>query len=175
MTGFTVRAASESDLGAALSLVEAARAEVYGLDRIPEILEDAARGSAEYRASVAEHNGQCVGVGVYGLIAGTVDTATIYAVIVAKGADQYQTGRAILNEILSGLASVGTRLVVAEFPGHSCLTGYRALLEATGFIEESSVEDYFEDGIPLLQYRFEITKKVSLCAVMKRPGISGTV
>jgi len=151
----TLRAASESDLGAALSLVEAARAEVYGLDRIHEILEEAARGSGEYRACIAEEDGVVVGAGVYGLVAGTVGTAAIYAVIVAKGADQDQTGRAILDEILRDLTSVGARLIVAEFPGHPSLTPYRALLEEAGFVEESSVDDYFEDGIPLFQHRLK--------------------
>jgi len=153
VTGFTLRAANESDLGAALSLVEAARAEVYGLDRIAEIFEDAARGSAEYRACVAEENGVVVGTGVYGLVAGTVGTATIYAVIVAKGADQ--AGRAVLDEILSDLTSIGTRVIVAEFPEHPSLTAYHTLLEAAGFIKESQVDDYFEDGIPLVQYRLK--------------------
>ena len=155
MADCTLRAASESDLGVALSLVDAARAEVYGLDRIPEILEEAARGSGEYRACIADKDGVVVGVGVYGLVAGTVGTATIYAVIVAKGADQDEIGRAILNEILRDLALVGTRLVVVEFPGHPSLTHYRALLEAAGFAKESQVDDYFEDGIPLLQHRLK--------------------
>ena len=35
---------------------------------------------------------------------------------------------------------------------HESLRSYRALLETSGSIEESQVEDYFEDGIPLVQY-----------------------
>ena len=162
MAGCTLRAAGESDLGAALSLVEAARPEVRGLDRIPEMLEDAVRGSGEYRACVAERDGECVGVGVYGSIAGTVGTAALYAVVSADGAE-IGIGRAVLDAILADLASNGVRLIVAEFPGHESLRSYRALLETSGFIEESQVEDYFEDGVALVQYS------------MKRREISGTV
>lgn len=148
MAGFTLRAAGESDLGAALLLVETARLEVRGLDRIPEILADAMRGSAEYRSSIADEDGVVVGVGVYGPVAGTVGTATIYAVIATKN----EIAQAVLDGILADLTSSGTRLVVAEFPGHESLRSYRALLETSGFIEESQVEDYFEDGVALVQY-----------------------
>ena len=156
-SGHIVRAARESDLAAALALVEAARAEVRGLDRIPELLEQVACGvSGEYDACIVELDGECAGVGVYGLVAGTVGTAALYAVVVAKTAWQAGTGRAIMAHIVTDLTSRGVRLVVAELPGHESLSGYRLLLEEEGFVEESRVDDYYEDGIPLVQYRLEL-------------------
>lgn len=152
-----VRAARERDLGAALALMESARSENRGLDRIPEILEDAlGRAPSEYRVCVAERDGEFAGVGVYGLIAGTVGTAALYTVVVARCEEDVGTGRAILEKILGELRSSGTRLVVAEFPGDPSLTGYRALLEPGGFVKESVVADYYQDGVPLVQYRIEL-------------------
>jgi Acetyltransferase (GNAT) family. len=156
-SGYLVRAVRESDLAAALALVERGRAEIRGFDRVPEILEQAARGvSGEYDACIIERDGECAGVGVYGLVAGTVGTAALYAVVVAKTAWQAGTGRAIVAHVVTYLTSRGVRLVVAELPGHESLSGYRLLLEEEGFVEESRVDDYYEDGIPLVQYRLEL-------------------
>jgi ribosomal protein S18 acetylase RimI-like enzyme len=156
VAGFTIHAAGESDLGAALSLVAAAQLELRGLDRVQEIIQDAVRGSAEYRACVAMRDDGCLGVGAYGLVAGTVGTAALYAVVVAKGAEKDGIGAAVVDWILADLTSGQTRLVVAEFPGHRSPGRYRSLLEAAGFAEESQVEDYFEDGVPLVQYRLAL-------------------
>jgi ribosomal protein S18 acetylase RimI-like enzyme len=156
-SGHIVRATHESDLPAALALVEAARLDVRSLDRIPEMLEDAVRGvSGEYHACIVERDGECAGVGVYGLVAGTVGTAALYAVVVAKTEWQAGTGRAIVAHVATDLTSRGVRLVVAELPGHESLSGYRLLLEKGGFVEESHVDDYYEDGVPLVQYRLEL-------------------
>jgi hypothetical protein len=136
--------------------MESARSENRGLDRIPEILEDAlGRASSEYRVCVAERDGEFAGVGVYGWIAGTVGTAALYTVI-ASGKKQVGTGLAILEKLLGELRLSGARLVVAEFPGHRSLGSYRALIEGAGFVEESHVADYYQDGVPLVQYRIEL-------------------
>jgi L-amino acid N-acyltransferase YncA len=156
-SGCIVRAARERDLGAALALVAAKRPENRALDRIPEILEDAlGRASSEYRVCVAERDGEFAGVGVYGWIAGTVGAAALYTVVVARDEEDVGTGRAILEKILSELRSSGTRLIVAEFPGHTSLGPYRALIEGAGFVEESVVVDYYEDRVPLIQYRIDL-------------------
>ncbi|HEY4955025.1 MAG TPA: hypothetical protein VII02_09075, partial [Gemmatimonadaceae bacterium] len=86
---------------------------------------------------------------------GTVGTAALYTVI-ASGTKQAGTGLAILERILGELRSSGARLVVAEFPGHRSLGPYRALIEGAGFVEESRVADYYEDGVALVQYRMEL-------------------
>lgn len=159
-SGHIVRAARESDLAAALALVERERAEIRGLDRVPELLEQAVRGaSGEYDTCMVERDGECAGVGVYGMVAGTVGTAALYAVVVATSARQAGTGRAIVAYVVTDLTSRGVRLVVAELPGHESLSGYRSLLEEEGFVEESHVDDYFDDGIPLVQYRLELNQK----------------
>ena len=156
-SGHIVRAARECDLAATLVLVEQERAEIRGLDRIPELFEEATCGvSGEYAACVAERDGECAGIGVYGMVAGTVGTAALYAVVVAKTAWQAGTGRAIVAHVVTDLTSRGVRLVVAELPGHESLSGYRSLLEEEGFVEESRVDDYYEDGVPLVQYRLDL-------------------
>ena len=150
----TIRAARERDLPAALALVRAISGGARGLDRILELMDDAVRGtSGEYFACVAERAGECTGVGVYGLVAGTAGTAALYVLI---SADQETTGRKMLERMLAHLTAMDVRLVVAEFPGDSSFAAYRPLLEAGGFVEESRVADYFEDGIPLVQYRMEL-------------------
>lgn len=152
-----VRAARESDLAAALALIHAALAENPWLIRIPELVEDAIHGtSGEYFACVAEQHDKCVGLGAYGLVAGTVGTWTLYALVTASQSQDAGYGRAIVAHITDDLASRGARIVVADVPGHDALRTYRSFLKSQGFTEESRVEDYYADGIPLVQYRLDL-------------------
>lgn len=156
-TGVSVRAVHESDLAAALALIHAARPGIPWLDRIPELLEAAVRdASGEYLACIAERDGELAGVGVYGPVAGSVGTGALYAVLVTESARRTGVGGAIISHIARDLASRGARLMFAEVPGDSSLLEYCSLLKAQGLAEESRVDDYYEDGVPLVQYRMDL-------------------
>ncbi len=151
-----VRPARESDLAAVLKLVEAERAGNPWLERIPELVEQAARnGSGEYEMCVAEVLGEFAGCGIYGSVAGTIGTATLYFVGLERRARDSGAGDAIVAHVLSDLMAKGARLAVAEIPEHESFDSYRSLLEAHGFIEECRTEDYYRDGVPLVHYRLD--------------------
>ncbi len=151
-----VHPARESDLAAVLELVAAEKAGNPWLERIPELVEQAIRErSDEYQMCVAELSGEFAGCGIYGSVAGTIGTAILYFVGVERRARETGTGDAIVVHVLSDLMTKATRLVVAEIPGHESFNTYRSLLEAHGFVEESRIEDYYRDGVPLVHYRLD--------------------
>lgn len=152
-----VHAAREEDLAAALALVEFERQKNHWVDRIPELLQDAVlKPDGEHRACVAVRDGEVVGFGVYGIVAGTVGTGILYSVLVAPRSRRAGIGQRILSYIATELANTGARMIFAEVPGDPYLMRYRALLISYGFMEESRVEDYYRDGVPQIISRFDL-------------------
>ncbi|MDO8501522.1 MAG: GNAT family N-acetyltransferase [Gemmatimonadaceae bacterium] len=152
-----VHAAREEDLAAALALVEFERQKNHWVDRIPELLQDAVlKPDGEHRACVAVRDGEVVGFGVYGIVAGTVGTGILYSVLVAPRSRRAGIGQCILSYIATELSNTGARKIFTEVPGDPYLMRYRALLISYGFMEESRVENYYRDGVPQIISRFDL-------------------
>lgn len=152
-----VRGARESDIAAALALVEWERQRNPWMERIGEIIQDAVMNPHHgYRACVAERDGELVGFGVYGVVAGTIGTAMIYAVLVAPQSRRAGIGLRILDFAVADLASPSLRVIFAELPSDPYLSRYRALLLSYGFFEESRIEDYYRDGISQIVSRRDL-------------------
>jgi hypothetical protein len=100
-------------------------------------------------------------VGVCGIVAGTVGTAVVEAIVTATDARSGSVALAILGYILDLLRQQGARLATAELPELSSLNRYRLLLQASGFVQESRVEDYYSDGVSLLHYRFDFDQAIT--------------
>jgi ribosomal protein S18 acetylase RimI-like enzyme len=152
-----VHAAREQDLAAALALVAFEQEKNPWVDRIPELLRaavDDPRG--EYRACVAVRDGEVVGLGTYGLVAGTAGTAVLYGVLVAPRSRRAGIGLRIILHIATELTGEATRMIVAEIPGDPAVMRYRALLLAYGFTEETRIDDYYRDGVPQIISRFDL-------------------
>jgi ribosomal protein S18 acetylase RimI-like enzyme len=152
-----VHAAREQDLAAALALLAWEQEKNPWVERLPELLRaavDAPQG--EYRACVAERDGEVVGFGVYGLIAGAVGTGVIHGVLVAARSRRAGIGLRIILHIAQDLAQSGARLIVSEIPGDAAAMKYRALLIAYGFAEETRIDDYYRDGVPQIISRFDL-------------------
>ena len=152
-----VHAAREQDLAAALALLAWEQEKNPWVHRLPELLKSAVddpRG--EYRACVAERDGEVVGFGVYGMIAGTVATGMIYGVLVAARSRRAGIGLRIILHIAQDLANSGARMIVSEIPGDAAAVRFRALLIAYGFYEETRIDDYYRDGVPQIISRFDL-------------------
>jgi ribosomal protein S18 acetylase RimI-like enzyme len=152
-----VHAAREQDLAAALALLAWELEKNPWLDRLPELLRaavDAPQG--EYRACVAERDGEVVGFGVYGLVAGSVGTGIIYGVLVGARSRRAGIGHRIIVHIAQDLAHAGARMIVSEIPGDAAVMKYRALLISYGFLEETRIDDYYRDGVPQIISRFDL-------------------
>jgi len=152
-----VRAAREDDLAAALALVEWEKAKNPWLGRTDEIVRDALKNPrSEHSLCVAERDGEMVGLAVYGLIAGAVGTGTIQSVLVAPRSRRAGIGHRLLTYAIDDLASRRIRVVFAELPGDPLLVRYRALLLSRGFLEETRIDDYYQDGIPQIISRLDL-------------------
>lgn len=152
-----VRAARESDLAAALALMEWERQKNPWMERSGEIFRDAVMyPEREYKACVAEREGELVGIGVYGIVAGTIGTGMIHAILVAPRSRRAGIGLRILEYTVADLASRRLRVIFAELPSDPYLVRYRALLISYGFFEESRIEDYYRDGISQIVSRLDL-------------------
>ncbi|MGK2961938.1 MAG: GNAT family N-acetyltransferase [Gemmatimonadaceae bacterium] len=152
-----VHAAREQDLAAALALLAWEQEKNPWLTRIPELLRAAVDDpTGEYRACVAERDGELVGFGVYGLMSGAIGTAAIYGVLVAARSRRAGIGLRIMLHMMQDLTKTGTRMIFAEVPGDPGVMRYRALLLAYGFVEETRIDDYYRDGVPQIISRFDL-------------------
>ncbi len=154
-----VRPATVTDLSAALALVgEEARKNPW-IGRIPELFGSAVNGNrgSEYRAIVAEREGEIVGFAVYGMIAGTVGTGMLSAVLVGVRSRRAGIGTAVLRGAVNDLRTLSTRMIIAEVPKDVYLSRYRAFLNANLFFEEARIGDYYRDGVDMIISRRNLT------------------
>lgn len=152
-----VRAAREADLPGALALLEWELPRNPWIERTADLLKDAVRGRGrETMACVAEREGELVGFGVYGIVAGALGTGMIHAILVASRSRRAGIGARILEYSLADLASRRLRVIFAEMPADPYLVRYRALLLSAGFFEETRIEDYYRDGISQIVSRRDL-------------------
>jgi ribosomal protein S18 acetylase RimI-like enzyme len=152
-----VRAVRGHDVPHALALLAFERQKNPWLDRTEEIFREAARNpSDEYRACVAEREGELVGFAVYGMIAGAIGIGTLYSLLVAPRSRRAGIGHRLLFHATSELTAMGARVIFAEVPGDPYLVRYRALLLSYGFLEETRIDDYYRDGVPQIISRLDL-------------------
>ena len=95
-----VHAAREQDLAAALALLAWEQERNPWVVRLPELLKTAVDNPAGgYRACVAERDGEIVGFGVYGMVAGAVRTGAIHGILVAARSRRAGIGLRIMLHI----------------------------------------------------------------------------
>ncbi|MBA2706949.1 MAG: GNAT family N-acetyltransferase [Gemmatimonadaceae bacterium] len=149
MKRLAVRAACEDDLAAGLPLLDWEINRNPWIVRVPEMLRFAVQNpEGEHRACVAHRDGELVGLGAYGIIAGTVRTGMIYAILVAPRSRRAGIGSRILFHVADELAAANARMIFAEVPGDPYVVRYRAMLISYGFMEESRIDDFYRDGVP---------------------------
>ena len=152
-----VRPAREADLAAAIALLEWELPKNPWMDRTAEQITEAVRKpKGELSACVAEREGEIVGFGVYGIVAGTVGSGMIHAILVAPRSRRAGIGLKILEYATADLASRRMRVIFAEMPADPYLVRYRALLLSYGFFEETRIDDYYRDGVPQIVSRRDL-------------------
>jgi ribosomal protein S18 acetylase RimI-like enzyme len=152
-----VRAAREADLAAAIALLEWELPKNPWIERTAELVTGAVRKpGGELMACVAEREGEIVGFGVYGIVAGAIGTGMIHAILVAPRSRRAGIGLRILEYATADLASRRMRVIFAELPGDPYLVRYRALLLSYGFFEETRIDDYYRDGVPQIISRRDL-------------------
>ena len=106
---------------------------------------------------VAEIGGRVVGVGIFGLVAGSQGAGTMYAAAVDRGARRRGIGRALVRAAADSLAARGARFVIVEVPDDPAATArFVELLAASGFGETARVPDLYRDGVALAFWRRDL-------------------
>lgn len=145
---------ARSDIARALVLAEVfgtpySETPLYALERA------LGGGSSEFRIAEVEREGRIVALALFGAFAGTVGTARLFLIAPANN-DAHSLAAEACAAAISALRADGDRLVIAELPDDRCFDGLRKLLLASGFQEESRVDDLIRDGVALTFLRREL-------------------
>jgi hypothetical protein len=99
--------------------------------------------SNEYLAAVSGDSPEVVAA--YGMVAGTIGTASLYGVIPI-------TSRAteLLSFAAHDLKNLGATQIVADFPDTDEFKPYRDVLLESGYDPTGLVEDYYSDGVAMV-------------------------
>ena len=145
------------DVVGARSLVSAALGVTPYVDRVLELLDEAAReGDAEARALVIEHDGTIAGLVLFGLVAGATGAARLHALVLNRDVSAADVGGRLTSATATAAAALGARLLVAEIPDDPAVEPMPAVLRSTGFREEARVPDFFRDGTALSVLRLDL-------------------
>ena len=138
------------------------------LERVPEgeaarsAIESALAGdSHEYRAVVADDGEYVIGIAVFGMVAGTVGTAKLHAILVTAAARMRGVAARLCDRLAGELVRDEARLLIAELPDAPALRPAALLLERCGWREEARGPDFFADGLALRLFRRELGNQAS--------------
>jgi ribosomal protein S18 acetylase RimI-like enzyme len=115
-----------------------------------------AGGNPEYSALVAEHGRHVVGVVLYGSTAGAEGAGRLSLLVVDPTARRQGVGGALVQAAVAALRRSGHRFVGVEIPDDRLHEAIHALLVRCGFRIESTVPDYYRDGIALTILRRDL-------------------
>ena len=90
------------------------------------------------------------GFALWRMVAGTVGTAELLAVLVEPPVRWRDVGGALVGAVLDTPRRRGARLLVAELADDPALAPMHDLLAACGFREEARVADLVRDGVDLV-------------------------
>ena len=153
------RALTPDDAVAARSLVYIVLGVTPYVDRVVELLDQAARGGdAEAAALVVERDGTIAGLVLFGLVAGTTGAARLHALVLDRGIRADEVGGRLLAGAVASVGSAGARLLLAEMPDDPALGPVPAVLAQHGFREEARIPDFFRDGVALMFLRRDIAR-----------------
>ncbi|MFN2567251.1 MAG: hypothetical protein ABR499_19825 [Gemmatimonadaceae bacterium] len=151
------RPLSPDDAVPARSLVYAALGVTPYVDRVVEVLDQAARGGdPEARALVIERDGTIAGLVIFGLVAGTRGAARLHSLVLDRGVNADDVGGRLTSAAATAVATAGARLLLAEVPDDPALGPVSAVLRRNGFREEARVPDFFRDGVALCFLRRDL-------------------
>jgi hypothetical protein len=156
--GASPRPLRSDDAAGARGLVYATLGMTPYVDRVVELLDQAARGpDPEARALVIERDGTIAGLVIFGLVAGASGAARLHALVLDRGVTADDIGGRLTSAVATAAASAGARLLVAEVPDDPAIGQVPDVLLRNGFREEARVADFFRDGVALTFLRRDLT------------------
>lgn len=114
---------------------------------------------ADARALASVRGSAIDGVIVFGTFAGAVGAGRLRLVVVDDTSRRESVGRSLVEASIAHLRGEGARFVLAELPDDPrALPHARLFLASLDFREESRVENFFRDGVPLVFLRRELAR-----------------
>jgi hypothetical protein len=145
------------DAVAARALVYAALGVTPYVDRVVELLDQAARGGdLEAHALVIERDGTIAGLVIFGLVAGTSGAARLHTLVLNRGVSADDVGGRLTSAAATAAASAGARFLLAEVPDDPALGPVPVVLLRNRFREEARIPDFFRDGVALSLLRRDL-------------------
>ena len=112
--------------------------------RLGEIVSEAIKVSGnEYIAAVSGNPPDVVAA--YGMVAGTMATASLYGVVPISS-----RVTELLSFVAHDLQKLGAKQIVAEFPDTDEFKPYRDVLLESGYDPTGLVEDFYRDGVAMV-------------------------
>jgi ribosomal protein S18 acetylase RimI-like enzyme len=103
-----------------------------------------------YDFIVYRENDQVFGYACYGQRALTEGTYDLYWIATHPAARQKGVGRALLRQVEENIRQFGGRLIVVETSGLDNYVATRAFYQATGYLLEATLRDFYRDGDDLI-------------------------
>ncbi len=111
------------------------------------VVDRRARGQASaYRFLLADDAQGLAAYACYGRTAGTVEAWDLYWIVVHPRAQGAGVGRRLVASVLAEIGASGGRRLYAETAGKTLYAPTRAFYEATGFILQAVVPDFYAPG-----------------------------
>ncbi len=127
---------------------------VVGLEIVDVYLSDAptAGVNGDYPTVVAERDGAVVGYATFGRTPMTESTWHLYFIAADVRIRRAGIGRALCSAIRDVAVVRGGRRLVLETSGRELYDATRAFYDATGFVEEGRIADYYSPGDAVVYY-----------------------
>ena len=108
--------------------------------------------SGDYPTVVAQRNGAVVGYATFGHTPMTEGTWHLYFIAADVRIRRAGIGGALCDAIREVAQARGGQRLVLETSGRELYGGTRAFYDATGFVEEGRIGDYYGVGDPVVYY-----------------------
>jgi hypothetical protein len=144
------------DAGAVRALVADFAASPYAGGTVAALTPALAGNDREYRGLVALDEDRIIGVVVYGTTAGAEGAGRLYFVATDRSERPRENGIALVEATVGALRESGHRFVAVEVADDPAFGPLRSLLAECGFRAETTVRDFFRDGISLTILRRDL-------------------
>jgi len=109
-------------------------------------------GGREYRAVVADADGELVGVAAFGELLGS-DRVMRLHLLALRAPKHHEVGVRLLAAVDDAAKAAEARFIFTEMPDEPALSHTREALASAGYSEQARIADYVRDGVALVLLR----------------------
>jgi hypothetical protein len=128
------------------------------VDRVLDLVRDAAMPSPELQALIMERDGTVAALALFGPVAGADRAWQLSALLLAPRIDVRDVGGSLVDAMVQQVSEHGARFLMAELPADPAIGASLSLLRSRGFRQEGRIPDFFRDGVALLFLRSDFPR-----------------